>query len=272
MLFQSTANPFPNLSLFCFPTTHFALIALKPTDEKDSICLLPLVFDRLYKRLFLIFCEDITQNHAFAFFFLSLAIGHNRRRIGSIRVTLVMRLFFKSLAIGLPASRVGVCKDGSCPSVSDRLDQPTFASLCKDITLVMRLFSKSLAIGLPASRVGVRKDGSCQSVSDRLDPPTFPTVCKDITLVMRLFSKSLAIGLPASRVGVRKDGSCPSVSDRLDLPTFPTLCKDITLVMRLFSKSLAIGLPASRVGAYLRRSDSVRVYWTPGLDNPRAMM
>ena len=27
-------------------------------------------------------------------------------------------------------------------------------------------------------------------------------------------------------------------------------------------KSLAIGLPASRVGAYLRRSDSVRVYWT----------
>ena len=44
--------------------------------------------------------------------------------------------------------------------------------------------------------------------------------------------------------------------------SFPTLCKDITLVMRLFSKSLAIGLPASRVGAYVRRSDSVRVYWT----------
>ena len=32
--------------------------------------------------------------------------------------------------------------------------------------------------------------------------------------------------------------------------------------MRLFSKSLAIGLPASRVDAYLRRPDSVRVYWT----------
>ena len=127
--------------LFSFPTTHFPLIALKPTDEKDSFCLLPLVFDRLYKRVFLI--------------------------------------------------------------------------LCKDITLIMRLFSKSLAIGLPTSRVGVRKDGSCSSVSDRLDPPTFPT-----------------------------------------------LCKDITLVMRLFSKSLAIGLPASRVGAYLRRSDSVRLYWT----------
>ena len=79
---------------------------------------------------------------------------------------------------------------------------------------------------------------------------------------MRLFSKSLAIGLPASRVGFRKDRSCPSISDRLDPPTFPTLCKDITLVMRLFSKSLAIGLPASRIDAYLRRPDSVRVYWT----------
>ena len=32
--------------------------------------------------------------------------------------------------------------------------------------------------------------------------------------------------------------------------------------MDLFSKSLAIGLPASRVDAYLRRPDSVRVYWT----------
>ena len=88
-----------------------------------------------------------------------------------------MRLFSKSLAIRLPASRVGVRKDGSCPAVSDRLDPPTFPTLCKDITLVMRLFSKSLAIGLPASRVGVRKDGSRPSVSDRLDPPTFPTLC-----------------------------------------------------------------------------------------------
>ena len=57
-------------------------------------------------------------------------------------ITLVMRLLCKSLAIGLPASRVGVRKDGSCPSVSDRLDPPTFPALCKDITLVMRLFSK----------------------------------------------------------------------------------------------------------------------------------
>ena len=65
-----------------------------------------------------------------------------------------MRLFSKSLAIALLASRVGVHKDGSCPSVSDRLDPPTFPTLCKDITLVMRLFSKSLAIGPPASQVG----------------------------------------------------------------------------------------------------------------------
>ena len=160
------------------------------------------------------------------------------------------------------ASRVGVRKDGSCPSVSDRLDPPTFPTLCKDITRVMRSFSKSLAIGLPASRVGVHKDGSCPSVSDRLDPPTFPTLQRHYSSNLSFFFKSLAIGLPASRVGVRKDGSCPSVSDRLDPPTFPTLCKDITLVMRLFSKSLAIGHLASRVGAYLRRSDSVRVYWT----------
>ena len=131
-----------------------------------------------------------------------------------------------------------------------------------DIILLMRLFSKSLAIGLPASRVGVYKDGSCPSVSDRLDPPTFPTLCEDKTLVPRFFSKSLAIRLPASRVGVRKDVWCPPVSDRLDPQTFPSLCKDITLVMRFFCKSLAIGLAASRVGAYLRRSDSVWVYWT----------
>ena len=120
-----------------------------------------------------------------------------------------MRLFSKYLDIGLPASRFGVRKDGSCPSVCDQLDPPTFPTLYKGITLVMRLFSKSLAIRLPASRVGVRKDGSCPSVPDRLDPPTFLTLCKDITLVIRLFSKSLAIGLPASRVDayLRRPGS-----------------------------------------------------------------
>ena len=75
------------LLLFSFPTTHFPLIALKPTDEKDSFCLLPLVFDRPYRRRFLILCKDITLNHTFVVvFFLPFAIGHNRRRIGSIRV------------------------------------------------------------------------------------------------------------------------------------------------------------------------------------------
>ena len=96
---------------------------------------------------------------------------------------------------------------------------------------------------------------------DRLDGPTFHTLCKEIILLTRLFSKSLAIELPASRASVRKDKWCPSVSHRLDPPTLPTLCKDITLVMRLFSKSLAIGLPASWVDAYLRRPESVWVYW-----------
>ena len=165
--------------LFSFPRTHFPLIAFKPTDEKDSFCLLPLVFDRLYKRLLLILCKDITLIMRFLFF-----------------------LFF-------------FIADGACPSVSHWLDPPTFPTLCKDNILLMRLFCKFLAIGLPTRRDGVRKHGSRPSVSDQLDPPTFPTLCNDITLVMRLFFKSLAIGLPASRVGVRKDRSCPSVSDRL---------------------------------------------------------
>ena len=92
MLYKSVCcfSPLQTLSLiyhlFSFPTTHFQLIALKPTDDKDSFCLLPLVFDRLNRRLFLNLCKDITLNHAFGFFFMSLAIGHNRRRIGSIRV------------------------------------------------------------------------------------------------------------------------------------------------------------------------------------------
>ena len=65
-----------------------------------------------------------------------------------------MGLFSKSLAIGSPASRVGVCKDGSFPSVPDQLDPPTFVTLCEDIILLMHLFSKSLTIGLAAGRVG----------------------------------------------------------------------------------------------------------------------
>ena len=128
--------------LFTFPTTHFPLIALKPTDEKESFSLLALVFDGLYKRLFLILCKDIT---------------------------LIMRVFFCF-------SQSDTIADRSCPSVSDRLDPPTFHTLCKDIILLMCLFSKSLAIGLPASGVSVLKDRWCPSVSDRLDPPTFHTL------------------------------------------------------------------------------------------------
>ena len=164
------------------------------------------------------------------YFFLSLAIGHNRRRIGSIRVRST-----RSAHFSYPLQTL-FCKCVCFLSLSP-----------SDFWLVGSVFAKT----------------------DRVHP--FPTdsirrlflPSAYIILVMRLFSKSLAIGLPASQVGIRKDGSCPSVSDRLDPSAFPTLCKDITLVIiRLFSKSLAIGLPASRVGAYLRRSDSVRVYWT----------
>ena len=36
-----------------------------------------------------------------------------------------------SLAIGLPLSRTDTKRDGSCPSVSDGVDPPTFYTLCK---------------------------------------------------------------------------------------------------------------------------------------------
>ena len=39
--------------------------------------------------------------------------------------------FSKSLAIGLPLSRTDTKSDGSCPSVSDGVDPPTFYTLCK---------------------------------------------------------------------------------------------------------------------------------------------
>ena len=47
----------------------------------------PLVIDRLYKRLFLIALQRHHSKSSVWFLFLSLAIGHNRRRIGSIRST-----------------------------------------------------------------------------------------------------------------------------------------------------------------------------------------
>ena len=39
--------------------------------------------------------------------------------------------FSKSLAIGLPLSRTDTKRDGSCPSVSNAVDPPTFYTLCE---------------------------------------------------------------------------------------------------------------------------------------------
>ena len=149
-----------------------------------------------------------------------------------------MRLFSKSLAIGLPASRVGARKDGSCPSVSDRLDPPTFPTLCyspfialnpTDDLLPILVFDplyKWLFLFLSKDRTLIMRlllffHFVC--LIDSIRWLFLPSAKALLLVVMRLFSKSLAIGLPASRVGARKDGSCPSVSDRLDPPTFPTI-------------------------------------------------
>ena len=110
-------------------------MALKPTDEKDSFCLLPLVFDRLYRRLFLILCQDITLKSCVWFFFFC---------------------FFFCL------SQSDTIADGSGPSLSDRLDPPTFPTLCRHYS-VMRLFYKSLAIGL-------RLVGSVFAKTNRVHP------------------------------------------------------------------------------------------------------
>ena len=45
--------------------------------------------------------------------------------------TRFVRLFCESLEIGLPVSQVDTRTDGSCPSVSDGVDPPTFYTLCK---------------------------------------------------------------------------------------------------------------------------------------------
>ena len=68
-------SPLQTLSLiyhlFSFSMTHSPFIALKPTKEKDSFCLVPLVFDPLYKRLFLFLCKDSTLiMHLLLFFFI----------------------------------------------------------------------------------------------------------------------------------------------------------------------------------------------------------
>ena len=72
--------------------------------------------------------------------------------------------FSRSLAVRLPASRLGVDKDGSCPSVSDRLDPSIFLILCKDITLFMRLFFLSLSLS------DFRLVGSVFTETDRVHP------------------------------------------------------------------------------------------------------
>ena len=41
----------------------------------------------------------------------------------------------KSLAIGLPLSRTDTNRDGSCPSVSNGVDPPTFYTLCKHLSV-----------------------------------------------------------------------------------------------------------------------------------------
>ena len=47
--------------------------------------------------------------------------------------------FSKSLAIGLPLSRTDTKRDGSCPSVSDVVDPPTFYTLCKRFSVFLSL-------------------------------------------------------------------------------------------------------------------------------------
>ena len=68
------------------------------------------------------------------------------------------------------------------------------------------------------------------------------------------FSKSLAIGLPLSRTDTERDGSCPPCP-------MESIRQNFTPSVNT-SLSLAIGLTLSRTVVYLRRSDSVRVYWT----------
>ena len=136
--------------------------------------------------------------------------------------------------------------------MSDRLDQPTFPTLCKDITLFMRLFSKSLAIGFPASLVGADKDGSSPSVPDRLHPPTFPTLCKYTTLLNAFVFSSLSpsdFWLVGS-VFIETDRVHPCPVD-LIRRLFLSPAKSLLYGSVCFSKSLALGLPASRVDVTL---------------------
>ena len=126
--------------------------------------------------------------------------------------------FSKSLAIGLPLSRTDTKRDGSCPSVSNGVDPPTFYTLCKH-------FNEFL---LSLSRSDFRSVEPTQRETDRVRPCPTESIRQHFTPSVNTsvyFSKSLAIGLPLSRTDTKRDGSCPSVSNGVDPPTFYTLCK-----------------------------------------------
>ena len=100
--------------------------------------------------------------------------------------------FSKSLAIGLPLSRTDTKRDGSCPSVSNGVDPPTFYTLCK----LFNVFFLSL------SRSDFRSVEPTQRETGRVRPCPMESIRQHFTPSVNTsvyFSKSLAIGLPVSR-------------------------------------------------------------------------
>ena len=100
--------------------------------------------------------------------------------------------FSKSLAIGLPLSRTDTKRDGSCPSVSNGVDPPTFNTLCK----LFNVFFLSL------SRSDFRSVEPIQRETGRVRPCPMESIRQHFTPSVNTsvyFSKSLAIGLPVSR-------------------------------------------------------------------------
>ena len=100
--------------------------------------------------------------------------------------------FSKSLAIGLPLSRTDKKRDGSCPSVSNEVDPPTFYTLCK----LFNVFFLSL------SRSDFRSVEPTQRETGRVRPCPMESIRQHFTPSVNTsvyFSKSLAIGLPVSR-------------------------------------------------------------------------
>ena len=126
--------------------------------------------------------------------------------------------FSKFPAIELPLSRTDTKRDGSCPSVSNGVDPPTFSPSVN----TAEYFFKFLAIELPLSRTYTKRDGSrpTESIHQHFTPFVNTSV---------YFYKSLMIGLPLSPIDTKRDGSCPSISDGVALPTFYTLCKQLSV-------------------------------------------